>query len=275
MMDNLYPPSSNMPTLSVERITAVNTIAAWLAVDDFSAQALTLRAEVIILAGNAVLSTVEGACQLAKTHGIPLLITGGIGHSTAYLQQAVARHPRYGVLSTGACSEAAILHAIATAFWHLPDDQILLETASKNTGENASFARALLDDLALVPQNVILIQDPVLQRRTSATFRQAWRNAATPPAFINWPTYIPRLVNTHDGMDFAGVGQHGRWPVDRFLSLLMGEIPRLRDDQHGYGPQGQNFICHVDIPAEVEQAWQMLKHHPALSPLWLDRTRTG
>ena len=48
------------------------------------------------------------------------------------------------------------------------------------------------------------------------------------------------------------------WPVQRFLSLLLGEIPRLRDAPGGYGPLGAGFICHVDIPAEVEAAWAHL-----------------
>lgn len=48
--------------------------------------------------------------------------------------------------------------------------------------------------------------------------------------------------------------QQGVWDVRRFISLLLGEIPRLRDDATGYGPQGKGFIDHVDIPAEVEEA---------------------
>lgn len=48
--------------------------------------------------------------------------------------------------------------------------------------------------------------------------------------------------------------QQGVWDVSRFISLLLGEIPRLRDDTMGYGPNGKGFIDHVDIPAEVEDA---------------------
>lgn len=50
--------------------------------------------------------------------------------------------------------------------------------------------------------------------------------------------------------------QQGVWDVERYLSLLLGEIPRLRDD--GYGPAGKNFIDHVDIPASAEAAWDRL-----------------
>ncbi|STD42197.1 Uncharacterised protein [Edwardsiella tarda] len=42
------------------------------------------------------------------------------------------------------------------------------------------------------------------------------------------------------------------------MSLLLGEIPRLRDDAQGYGPRGRDFIAHVDLPDEVEAAFQRL-----------------
>jgi hypothetical protein len=50
----------------------------------------------------------------------------------------------------------------------------------------------------------------------------------------------------------------GVWGVDRFLSLLLGEVPRLRDAPGGYGPKGSGFIDRVDIPEEVETAWAWL-----------------
>lgn len=46
--------------------------------------------------------------------------------------------------------------------------------------------------------------------------------------------------------------------MNRYLELVMGEIPRIRDDQNGYGPKGRDIIPHVNIPAEVEQAYSRL-----------------
>ena len=43
------------------------------------------------------------------------------------------------------------------------------------------------------------------------------------------------------------------------MTLLMGEIPRLSDDENGYGPKGKDYIAHVDIPEKVEQAFLELK----------------
>ena len=47
--------------------------------------------------------------------------------------------------------------------------------------------------------------------------------------------------------------------MDRHISLLMGEIPRLSDTPDGYGPRGKGYIAHVDIPPDVENAWRELE----------------
>ena len=51
----------------------------------------------------------------------------------------------------------------------------------------------------------------------------------------------------------------GMWEMDRYISLLMGEIPRLTDDALGYGPRGMGFIAHVDIPQPVRVAFGTLQ----------------
>ena len=52
----------------------------------------------------------------------------------------------------------------------------------------------------------------------------------------------------------------------RFIALLLGEMRRLSDDQHGYGLRGADFIDHVDIPGDVMEANQRLAAaHPARS----------
>ncbi|MFE8049557.1 YdcF family protein [Brenneria goodwinii] len=254
-----------LPPMPADIIAAVNVIASWLAIDDFSSRRDDLIADAIILTGNAVLTTIDGACSLAQAYGIPLIISGGIGHSTALLAAAIEKHPRYREIDTSDTrSEAQLFHDIATRFWNLPDEQILMENASRNTGENARFTRDLLEKISLEPRNIILIQDPLLQRRAYATFCHTWSDSANRPEFFNWPTYIPSLVNTADGVRFSGDINYGLWEVDRFISLLLGEIPRLRDDAQGYGPKGKNYLCHVDIPKPIEAAWQSIMQHPLL-----------
>ena len=80
------------PTLSPATIDAINVIGQWLAQDDFSGE-VPYQADCVILAGNAVMPTIDAACKIARDQQIPLLISGGIGHSTTFLYSAIKRAP--------------------------------------------------------------------------------------------------------------------------------------------------------------------------------------
>ena len=255
----------NPLALTVAQCDAINTLAHWLAPDDVSAQRATLDADLIVLAGHAVLPNIEGAFQLAREHQLPLLISGGIGHSTVLLAEAIATHSRYQCLPTEGMTEAAMLAAIAREFFAIPDEQLLLEEASTNGGQNAAFSWQRLQEKQLHPQRIVLVQDPLMQRRCYATFRQHWRQQGTQATFLNWPVFVPQLQLEQGQARYSPDAGEGLWSYDRFLSLLLGEIPRLRDDREGYGPQGKNFIEHVDMPPAVEQAFALLKNSDLLA----------
>ena len=70
---------------------AINIVGEWLAQDDLQNDQ---SVDLVILAGNAVIPTIDAACRVAAEQGVPLLISGGIGHSTSFLYAAIARHPR-------------------------------------------------------------------------------------------------------------------------------------------------------------------------------------
>lgn len=71
------------PALSAETLLAVNTVGQWLAQNDFSGEQ-PYSSDCVVLAGNAVIPTIDAACRIAKAQGVPLLISGGIGHSTPF-----------------------------------------------------------------------------------------------------------------------------------------------------------------------------------------------
>ncbi|HBH4361224.1 TPA: YdcF family protein, partial [Escherichia coli] len=52
------------PTLSTATIDAINVIGQWLAQDDFSGE-VPYQADCVILAGNAVMPTIDAACKIA------------------------------------------------------------------------------------------------------------------------------------------------------------------------------------------------------------------
>lgn len=90
-----------------------------------------------------------------------------------------------------------------------------------------------------------------MQRRSSAALRKVWREAGWSLAVADFPAFVPRVKAQGETIAFCRGGVNGLWPIERFLSLVLGEIPRLRDDADGYGPRGRGFIDHVDVPPSV------------------------
>ncbi|WP_413726690.1 YdcF family protein [Sodalis sp. RH16] len=259
---------------SAAQAADVNLLASFLSCDqtlDATPQRLAGRgkADLLVLLGNAVLITAERVFQAACAGVAPkILIAGGVGHATELLYRAVRQHPLYHDIATAGRSEAEILRDIGRRFFGLADDRILLETQSANCGDNALRARQVLTAAGEQPHTVILTQDPLMQRRTDASFRKVWQDSPD-VRFINWPTLIPRFEVNAGQVAWGNRECAESWPLPRFVSLLLGEIPRLRDAPGGYGPAGAGFIAHVDIPPHVEAAYARLA--PALRTEFGDR----
>ena len=163
-----------------------------------------------------------------------LVLVGGVGHTTdvhrALLGDATGR------------TEADLMAAYLQREHGIED--LMLERRSSNCGENVVLARELVLGAGITPRTVALVQDPTMQRRMDAVFRLVWPDAVP----VNRPG--PRRGR------FA-------WPHERWVRLVMGEVPRLRDDAHGYGPRGAGFQASVDVPPEVEAAYAALvAEHP-------------
>lgn len=262
--------TTTFPALQATTLSAINTLGEWLADNEFAAPPAVSDADLIILAGNAVIPTIDAACELAANSELPLLITGGIGHSTTFLYAAIAKHPHYNTIPTTGRAEAAIIKDIATQFWKIPAEKVLTEEKSTNCGENARFTYELLKMQQIAPARAMIIQDPTMQRRTVATFERVWQSDAHQPQWRSWPGFVPRLENL-DSKTVFSLQEKGLWPVARFISLALGEIPRIRDDAQGYGPQGRDYITHVEIPLAVINAWEILANDAGLAQLMHER----
>ena len=198
-------------------------ISDWLARRDI--ETLSGKYDLVVLCGGSVLEAVSTAAEAYQLNLAPkILITGGIGHATSYLYDKVGQRGR---------PEAAIFADILESEYDIPRESMLLETESTNCGNNASLSRLVAPDV----NSILLIQDPTMQRRSHASFERHWSATVT-----SFAPFIPDVRNLT------------AWPEARFVSLIMGEIPRLRDDANGYGPNGANFIDRVDIPTDVEEA---------------------
>ena len=57
----------------------------------------------------------------------------------------------------------------------VPEEVILIENCSTNTGENVRFTRRLLEDHQILVTKVIAVQKPYMERRTFATISKQWK----------------------------------------------------------------------------------------------------
>lgn len=101
----------------------------------------------------------------------------------------------------------------------------------------------------------VLAQDATMQHRMAATLK---KYVADEMLIINYATYQVSVCQKGDELTYREQPL-GMWDIDRYITLLMGEIPRLSDDENGYGPRGKNYISHVDIPQDVKDAFGELK----------------
>ena len=211
--------------------THLETIADWLALTD----PMPERVDALLLFGGSLPDAWDEAAALVREGRVgTLVLVGGEGHTTDVLR---------GLLGDAEGRTEADLMAAYLRREHGVEAD-LLEPESTNCGNNVTFARDIVLGAGLAPRTVALVQDPTMQRRMDAVFRQEWPDAVA----VNRPG--PRRGR------FA-------WPHERWVALVVGEVPRLRDDEHGYGPRGRGFLAHVDVPAAVEAAYAaLLAAHP-------------
>lgn len=75
---------------------------------------------------------------------------------------------------------------------------------------------------------------------------------------ISYSPFISKLKVSYNGYEYINNEIYVLWTKKRFIDLIMGEIPRLRDDLQGYGPIGKGFISHIDIPEKVLDSYNRL-----------------
>lgn len=164
----------------------------------------------------------ERAADLYHQGWAPLLVfSGGLGR-----------------LTNGMWSEPeADLFARIAIEKGVPEEAILVENRSTNTGENVRFVQALLKEKNLDPASFILVQKPYMERRAYATFAKAWpgkKFIVTSPqiSFDNYPTEAI--------------------PMEQVINIMVGDLQRIKI----YPAKG--FQIEQDIPPGVWQAYERL-----------------
>jgi len=210
------------------------------------------QANVMVLFGGSILAGGDLLAQAMRENiAKKYIVVGGEGHTTQTLRDKV--HALYPDFSTDSLPEAEVFSGYLLRKYNLRPD--LLECASTNCGNNITHLLALLKQQTIPHESIILMQDATMQRRMAAGMLRHHPRCRA----ISYAAYEAEVIPGQYGLTYAA-SIPGMWDVQRYISLLLGEIPRLRDDAEGYGPQGRNFIAHVEIPAEVTAAWENLSH---------------
>lgn len=119
----------------------------------------------------------------------------------------------------------------------VPDSAILVESRARNTGQNITYSKALLEAAGISVSSVLLVSKPYEERRAYATARKLWPeveivSSSTPMSLEDYVDSIndPRLV----------------------IDMLVGSLQRLL-----VYPQ-QGFMIEMPVPTDVVAAYQRL-----------------
>jgi len=123
----------------------------------------------------------------------------------------------------------------------VPVERVLVENRSTNTGENILFTKRMLAERHLDLQTFIVVQKPYMERRSYATFRQAW------------PEKDLVVTSPQASMDAYLSGySHDALSADDVISIMVGDLQRIRE----YPARG--FQIPQDIPDDVWSAYEEL-----------------
>src|SRR5262245_46082821 len=180
---------------------------------------------ILVLCSHDTVVAKRGA-ELFLQRWAPLLIfAGGHGAITRHLWEE---------------PEADQFAAIAVQLG-VPEDRVLVENTSTNTGENVLFTKRLLDEKRLDPQTFIVVQKPYMERRSYATFKKVW------------PEKQLCVTSPRMSMDeYLNQYSHTALSADDVVSIMVGDLQRIRE----YPAKG--FQIHQDIPDEVWDAYEQL-----------------
>ena len=210
------------------------------------------QADVMVLFGGSVLAGGDVLAEAIKNKiAKKYIIVGGAGHTTETLRQII--HQEYPEIETRDLPEAEIFQRYLKTLYGCKADY--LETQSTNCGNNITYLLDLLREKNIGFKSIILSQDASMQRRMAAGLKKYVQEDIV---IINYATYTVNVLSAGEELCYEKE-IHGMWTIDRYVNLLMGEIPRLTDDENGYGPNGKNFIAHVDVPETVKIAFEELK----------------
>lgn len=180
------------------------------------------NSDCILVLGSHDLRVAEYAASLYLSGWAPLLIfSGGLGRLT---------------LGEWAEPEADRFAKIAREMG-VPDEAILTENRSTNTGENILLTKELLKRNNKDPESFIVVQKPYMERRSYATFKKHWPEK--------------KLIVTSPQIAFEDYANE-EIPMERVINIMVGDLQRIKV----YAEKG--FQIYQEIPDDVWDAYEKL-----------------
>ncbi|ROW07285.1 hypothetical protein VMCG_03951 [Cytospora schulzeri] len=197
---------------------------------------LPLKADAIFTLCSLDVRVAHRAAQLyLDGHGRYLIFSGGSGKLTA---------DRF------AKPEAEVFADISRAKG-VPEEAIIIESKSTNTGENVRFTYEILMNRGLFGgengiRSFILVQKPYMERRTYATFMKQWpgTDSSVDGKGVGFSVTSPQL----EWSDYPNEDN----PLDLVVNIMVGDLIRICE----YPVKGYQ-ISQV-IPGEIWEAGQRL-----------------
>jgi uncharacterized SAM-binding protein YcdF (DUF218 family) len=123
----------------------------------------------------------------------------------------------------------------------VPEERMLIENRSTNTGENVIFTKSLLAERGLDPAKFILVQKPYMERRSYATFRKLWpeKEVLVTSARVSFEEYLDQYTNRELSSDDV-------------VGIMVGDLQRIKV----YAEKG--YQIHQAIPDDVWAAYEEL-----------------
>ncbi len=187
------------------------------------------KADAIMALGSYDIRVAEYAAKLWIDGWAPYLICAG--SSTVHSDSAVWQ----GFVGS---TEADVFADIARKAG-IPNDAILIENKSQNTGQNYEFTMSLLKEKGVILERLIAVQKPFMERRTYATGK------------IWLPENI-ELIVTSPNLSLEEYPNELVSKNDHWIHNMVGDLQRIKE----YPSKG--FQIHQDIPDEVWDAFNSL-----------------
>ena len=180
------------------------------------------KSDCILVLGSHDLRVAERGAELYLQGWAPLLImSGGLGRLT----QEMWSEP-----------EADKFAKIALEMG-VPEEAILIENKSTNTGENILFTQQLLQKENLAPERFIVVQKPYTERRSFATFKKHWPEKEL---IVTSPQLSMQAYPTAE------------ITLEEVIHIMVGDLQRIKV----YPEKG--FQIEQEIPKEVWEAFEKL-----------------